>query len=548
MAKKDKTNKHMMDAIRKSEEKYRDMFENAMEGIFQSTPEGVFLSVNPAFVKMYGFESPEEMLAYVNDIAKQLYVNPEERGEFKKVLEEHGSVNGYVAQWYRKDGTIFSTSTNARKVCDSSGKILYYQGTVEDITQRREMEELLVKERETFYSILQKAPYGVVLSDKDGKYTYINPEFTAITGYTLEDIPTGRDWFHKAFPMKRTRDEIKKAWKADIPVRGTENIFSIVCKDGQTKEINFRTTMLDDGRAITMLSDITERKQAEELFKNLAYNSPVGVYIVQAGRLKFVNPHFERITGYKESELLDKDAMILVMPDDRNLTREHVLGMLKGEIMSAYEARVLRKTGEMRWILQSITSIQFKGKPAVLGSFVDITEKKQMEEKLHTMSIIDELTQLYNRRGFFTLAAQQMKISSRNKKEMLLFFIDLDGLKWINDTSGHQEGDLALIGTANILRDTFRDADVIGRIGGDEFAILAVDTSEKTGTLLEKRLQERIDLYNNEIEKTHRLSMSVGVAVYNPECPSTIDELMSKADTSMYEEKKRKRSRQEFTR
>jgi diguanylate cyclase (GGDEF)-like protein len=171
-----------------------------------------------------------------------------------------------------------------------------------------------------------------------------------------------------------------------------------------------------------------------------------------------------------------------------------------------------------------------------------------MEDKLHAMSIIDELTQLYNRRGFFTLAVQQMKILSRNKKEMLLFFIDLDGLKWINDTLGHQEGDLALIGTANILRETFRDADVIGRIGGDEFAILAVGTSEMTGALLEKRLQEHIDLYNNEIDIIHKLSMSVGVAIYNPECPSTIDELMSKADASMYEEKKRKRSRQEFTR
>jgi diguanylate cyclase (GGDEF)-like protein/PAS domain S-box-containing protein len=294
-----------------------------------------------------------------------------------------------------------------------------------------------------------------------------------------------------------------------------------------------------------MLSDTTELKESEELFKTLADNSPVGVFIVQNGKFRFVNPHFERITGYSEDELLENDAMALVLAEDRKFARKQALLMLKSERMPAYEIRVLSKTGEMKWILQSITSIQFSGKQAVLGSFVNITEKKQMEEKLRNMSIIDDLTRLYNRRGFFTLAAQQIKIASRNKKEMLFFFIDLDGLKSINDSFGHQEGDLAIIGAAGILRDTFREADVVGRIGGDEFAILAVDISGTTGKILSKRLQEHIDLYNDGTPKQHKMSMSVGIAIYNPENPSTIDELMSVADTLMYEDKKNKSFKRE---
>ena len=247
------------------------------------------------------------------------------------------------------------------------------------------------------------------------------------------------------------------------------------------------------------------------------------------------------MTGYEKGELLGKESMFLVMPEDRDFAKKRAIEMLKNEKILPYEIRVLAKEGKIVWILQSVISIRFKGRLAVLGNFVNITEKKLMEEKLRNMSIVDDLTQLYNRRGFFMLAEQQMKISKRNNKEMLFFFIDLDGLKSINDTHGHQEGDVALIGAAGILKETFRDTDIIGRIGGDEFAALAVGTSETTRGLLMKRLNEHIESYNESPKGSYRMSMSVGTSVYNPENPSTIDELMSVADTLMYENKKRKK-------
>ena len=527
-------------ALHESESRYKALFEYANDAIFLMK-DGIIVDCNAKALCM--FQCTRDEIIGQPPARFSPVFQPDGNasiGTARKKIRAAllGEPQFFEWKYLRYDGELFDAEISLNRVEINNKKFIH--AIVRDVTERKHMESLLHKERGTFFSVLQKAPYGVVVADKDGKYTYINPEFTIITGYTLEDIPTGRDFFYKGFPEKELREEIKKIWKSDIPVKGAERVLNVLCKDGRIKEINFRPTLLDDGGVVIMLSDITERRQAGELFKTLADNSPVGIYIVQNRKIKFVNPYFERIAGYTESELLDKDAMVLVLPEDRSFARKRALEMLKSERRPAYEIRVLAKTGVMRWILQSIALIQYKGKPAVLGSFVNITEKKQMEEKLHAMSIIDELTQLYNRRGFFTLATQQMKISSRNKKEMLFFFIDLDGLKWINDTFGHQEGDLVLVGAAGILRETFRDADVIGRIGGDELAVLALGTSGMTGVSLAKRLQEHIDLYNNQTDRLHKLSMSVGISIYDPENPSTIDELMSVADTLMYEDKKKK--------
>lgn len=172
----------------------------------------------------------------------------------------------------------------------------------------------------------------------------------------------------------------------------------------------------------------------------------------------------------------------------------------------------------------------------------DVTERKQMEEELRTLSVLDELTGISNRRGFLALAEQQLKIAERTRKSVILLFIDLDYMKWINDTWGHQEGDAALVEVAEILRQTFRKSDIIGRIGGDEFAILAIDTADEVRNTV-ARLQETIDSHNQSAARRYRLALSVGSACFDPDAPSSLDELIAIADNQMYEEKKTKRRR-----
>jgi len=167
-------------------------------------------------------------------------------------------------------------------------------------------------------------------------------------------------------------------------------------------------------------------------------------------------------------------------------------------------------------------------------------ERQKMLSEIQKLSLIDELTGLYNRRGFETLAQKQIKLAQRLGKGMMLFFVDLDRMKWINDSFGHQEGDQALKVATAILKDSFRDSDIIARIGGDEFAVLLLQKVEVTVEILTTRLQDNLDAYNAMKKGKYRISVSAGLAQYDPRSFSTIEELLEEADKNMYEQKRRK--------
>jgi diguanylate cyclase (GGDEF)-like protein len=172
----------------------------------------------------------------------------------------------------------------------------------------------------------------------------------------------------------------------------------------------------------------------------------------------------------------------------------------------------------------------------------NITEREQMEEQLYDLSITDELTGLCNRRGFFTLAEHRLNLAKRQKIGLLLLYADLDNLKDINDTFGHEEGDKLLRETGNILRSTYRNSDIVARIGGDEFVVFPVGTTEDHVEILTSRLQKNIELYNAKSNSSYKLSISIGISAYDPESVTTIDGLLAEADKLMYKQKMCKES------
>ena len=167
----------------------------------------------------------------------------------------------------------------------------------------------------------------------------------------------------------------------------------------------------------------------------------------------------------------------------------------------------------------------------------DITERKRMEQEIRNLSLTDELTGLYNRRGFTLLAEQEMKLARREKRSMLLFFGDLDDLKLINDTHGHAQGDLALKELSSILREIFREADILARFGGDELVILAVDASMENAETLARRIRLALERRNLLGDRPYPLSLSLGISHFDPAAPSSINELIAQADDRMYQQK-----------
>ena len=161
-----------------------------------------------------------------------------------------------------------------------------------------------------------------------------------------------------------------------------------------------------------------------------------------------------------------------------------------------------------------------------------------LQTELSNLALQDELTGLYNRRGFLALAERQLKVARRSGRSLLLFFIDVDGLKEINDIFGHGEGDAALKCTAEALEATFRDSDVIARLGGDEFAVLAIEASGQSEATIRERLAEYLNSARQASD--YQFSVSLGVARFDPWNQTSIRDLIAEADGAMYEQKRRR--------
>jgi len=186
---------------------------------------------------------------------------------------------------------------------------------------------------------------------------------------------------------------------------------------------------------------------------------------------------------------------------------------------------------------------------------LEINEKRRVEDQLkkameslesynrelHNRSLRDELTGLYNRRGFMTLGLQQFEYSKLNKRRFIILYADMDGLKIINDKYGHNEGDFAIMKTAEILNRSFRSMDIVARLAGDEFTVLVVDAGEDYAGVVSDRLEKLFKEHNEAAGKPYRLSVSIGILCFNPSMRTTFEELLSKADQLLYEQKQRKR-------
>jgi len=287
-------------------------------------------------------------------------------------------------------------------------------------------------------------------------------------------------------------------------------------------------------------------RQSEERFRSLVQNSSDIITILQPdGTISYQSPSLERILGYRPEELVGKNVVEFIHPEDVPRIQSIISeGIQRPGFSVVVEVRFRHAKGS--WVYIESSGKNRPDDPFIQGVVVnsrDITERKRAEEALRSLSLTDALTGLYNRRGFMTLAEQQWKLAKRLNSRILLLFADIDDLKRINDTLGHQEGDLALIETAALLKETFRESDIIARVGGDEYVVLTMGAPEEDVEVITARLQTKLAARNAQGDLLFQLKISTGAACYNPDNPYSIGEMLAQTDALMYEQKRHKYGR-----
>ena len=286
-------------------------------------------------------------------------------------------------------------------------------------------------------------------------------------------------------------------------------------------------------------------RETEEHFRNAFDYAAIGMALVSPqGSWLRVNRSLCDLIGFTEAEMLASNFQTVTHEDDLQHDLANLYRLMQGETLTCQvEKRYVHKSGQIVWALNNVSLVRdVDGDPVhFIFQIQDITERKRVEAALQNLSLIDELTGLYNRRGFMAVTEQHLAAIRRNKKVPVVLYADLDGLKTINDSLGHHEGDRALKRTADILKDTFRTSDIVARLGGDEFVVLAAIGEDEVADSLTERLQESFDLNNAQANVPYHLSISVGV-VHFDSTDTSIEEVTARADRSMYEDKRRKHS------
>lgn len=279
-------------------------------------------------------------------------------------------------------------------------------------------------------------------------------------------------------------------------------------------------------KKLDAIADMIKAKLAEayktmELRKNKSLDAALTA--VRSNREK------DTTDGIRETlrEMLDEEKGLLNVLTDRE------------EIVEEFMITVIMSGSVMGVIIIALSMATRKYENRKRRKAED--DLQQALQELKALTLTDDCTDAYNTRGFLTLGSQLFKMANRLKKGILLLFVDLDDLKRINDNFGHKEGGMALVYTANILKKTFRESDIIARVGGDEFAIIAMEESGIDAEVVINRLLENIDSHNAEADRLYKLSLSFGIVRNDPEKLLSIDELMAQADKLMYEHKRSKK-------
>jgi PAS domain S-box-containing protein len=377
-------------ALRDAERKYRGIFENAGEGIFQSTPDGRFLAANPALAYMHGFASAEELIHSSPDISQQIYVDPARREDFKRLLEEQGAIRDFEHQVFRKDRSKIWISVNARVVRDEKGDIQYYEGTAQDITDRKQAENELIKQKEILQQIVDHIPVMINFTDSEGRIGLVNRVWQQTLGWSLEEIlKEDLDVFAKCYPTPGGRQDVLDFMRA---ATGEWKDFKTQTRDGSLIDTSWARVKLSDGTTIGIGQDVTARKQselalrqAERKYRDIFENAGEGIFqSTPDGKFLAANPALAQMHGFASPQELihsspDISQQIYVDPTNRDNFKLQIeeQGAVRG-----FEYQAFRKDRSKIWISVNARAVRNENGEIQYyeGTAQDITDRKRAEE------------------------------------------------------------------------------------------------------------------------------------------------------------------------
>ncbi len=537
------------EALQASQVRYKELLDTMNEGFGEVNHGYIFTYVNARFCEMLGYAN-EEM------IGKPLidFVHDDNKGLMKEQmkLRKRGIAKRFELSFANKSGERIYTLTSPRAVFDEEYNFLGSFGIITDLTELKQ-DEFALKASEARYRILvETIPNGIQESDLDGIITLSNKAHSAMHGYDEGELLGKAVWDVACNDgeRKRIRDYyfyLIENRPSPVPFYAQDKTKNGSIIDVQV-DWDYQYNEADDLTGfVSIITDITERKKAEEELKlasSVFQNSSEGMSVTNADdEIIAINPAFSRITGFSFDEVQGKNhSMFSSGRHDRAFFKDmwHELnstGKWQGEIWDK------RKNGEIyaKWLTINTIRNEDGSAHCYVALFSDISEKKQSEEIIWKQANFDTLTGLPNRNMLHDRLSQEIIKSKRTGLSLALFLIDLDQFREVNDTLGHDVGDILLQEAASRIRSCVRDSDTVARLGGDEFAIILSELSddsniEDIANIIIEKLAETYHLGDDVIH----LSASIGITLY-PNDTTDIDVLMKNADQAMYAAKKKGR-------
>jgi diguanylate cyclase (GGDEF)-like protein/PAS domain S-box-containing protein len=388
----------------------------------------------------------------------------------------------------------------------------------------------------------------------EGEWIEVDGRWFGMLGYPQEP---GRITFEEFFRMVHPEDRTILAKMIQEYLDGVaepyRTSFRMAEKDGDYRWIYAAGSVTErdaKGRPLVMHGihqDIQQLRSQQQLlaesearFKAYTENAPVGVCIVEQGSFHYVNPETVRISGFTEGELLGGVGLIrLVHPDDRHdIIAELKHLRKKREVKGEYLFRIVSRNGQTHWIESRVSVLDWKTM-RLLISAIDVTERKAAQAKLQAYATYDELTGTYNRRVGLAMLEKEMHRAERERSPTSACFMDINGLKEVNDLHGHGKGDELILEVVKAVTDVMRKNDILCRLGGDEFLIIFPQCDRSNAEKIWRRIAERYEELNRQTGRQYTISVSHGISEYTGGHEGDLEDVLRTADLRMYEEKRR---------